>query len=171
MAKMREQIANGTWPSRAEVLARRQREADAKPESPGKKFVDAWGEQGGVWYAQGKSFDECKRLHSEFLQSQAASLEVDRGRLKDQVARLRNQLAAGEFMNGTGSDGLSRFAAGINPSGGTSSTTNPAATGHTAKAGEPEVPANLRNALGGKNGLSRFAAGLKFAEPLTAVIE
>jgi len=49
-----------------------------------KRFVDAFGEKGGVWYAEGLSFDEARERESAELKARVAELEgrlaaVDRG--------------------------------------------------------------------------------------------
>lgn len=51
---------------------------DAEPGeqlSTGQKFLDAFGDQGGVWYAQGKSFDECQVLYTKQLREENESLK------------------------------------------------------------------------------------------------
>ena len=55
-----------------------QREADGKP------FLEAFGEQGAVWFAGGKSFEEAQGLYMELLETRVKELEqrlsaVDRG--------------------------------------------------------------------------------------------
>lgn len=58
-------------------------EAEAKPEAneelsrarDGQKFLDAFGERGGVWFAQGKSFDEAMALHVKAQSDRIEELE------------------------------------------------------------------------------------------------
>lgn len=50
----------------------------------GQKFMKAFGPQGAVWYAEGKSFAQARKLHTEALQKENAELKaklagVDRG--------------------------------------------------------------------------------------------
>lgn len=63
--------------------AQEQSDASGDP-NPGQRFLDAFGEQGGVWFAQGKSFDEARSLYIEQLEAKVTLLEtklqaVDRG--------------------------------------------------------------------------------------------
>lgn len=57
-------------------------EQAAKPD--GQKFLDAFGPQGGVWFAEGKTFDEAQKLFANGLKAQNEKLEerlasIDRG--------------------------------------------------------------------------------------------
>jgi hypothetical protein len=53
----------------------------------GTAFLAAFGDQGGVWFAQGKSFAQCQTLFHQQLQA-------DRERLTKENEQLRTQLAA-----------------------------------------------------------------------------
>ena len=53
----------------------------------GPAFLAAFGDQGGVWFAQGKKFTECQVLFQQQLQA-------DRERLSKENEQLRTQLAA-----------------------------------------------------------------------------
>ena len=53
----------------------------------GPAFLSAFGDQGGVWFAQGKTFAECQTLFQQQLQT-------DRERLTKENEQLRTQLAA-----------------------------------------------------------------------------
>jgi len=57
---------------------------DGAGPAPGQRFLDAFGDQGGVWFAQGRSFEEAQalcvadmRAENEKLKARLAS--VDRG--------------------------------------------------------------------------------------------
>lgn len=52
--------------------------AEAAPAelSDGQKFLDAFGDQGGVWFAQGKTFAEATELHIAALTERNAELEA-----------------------------------------------------------------------------------------------
>lgn len=53
-------------------------EAEAAPAlsaKTGQDFLDAFGDQGGVWFAQGKSFDMCLALQNKALQEEVANLK------------------------------------------------------------------------------------------------
>ena len=60
-------------------------EPETKPE--GQRFLDAFGERGGVWFAQGKSFAEATELHA---QSQAETIS----KLTAEVEELQKKLDA-----------------------------------------------------------------------------
>lgn len=73
-------------PAEPEVVAEAeepQKIAASEP-SNGQKFLDAFGDKGGVWFAQGKSFDEATELHIEELTKENEDLKnrlsaTDRG--------------------------------------------------------------------------------------------
>ena len=44
--------------------------------STGQRFLDAFGDQGGVWFAQGKTFEDATQLHIEALTARNAELEA-----------------------------------------------------------------------------------------------
>ena len=48
-------------------------EAPAPAENPGKRFLEAFGQQGAVWFVEGKSFDEATQLHVADLRGQLAA--------------------------------------------------------------------------------------------------
>ena len=58
--------------------------------SEGERFLEAFGDQGGVWFAQGLSFDEARDKHNENLQA-----ELDR--LREENSQLRSQVEAASF--------------------------------------------------------------------------
>lgn len=53
----------------------------------GKRFLDAFGAQGGVWFAEGKSFDEAQQLYLKALETQNAALSKENGQLKGRLDR------------------------------------------------------------------------------------
>ena len=44
------------------------------PASSGKQFLEAFGDKGGVWFAEGKTFDEARTLFTKSLQDQIGEL-------------------------------------------------------------------------------------------------
>jgi len=93
----------------------------------GKKFLDAFGDKGGVWFAEGRSFEQAQVL---FSQHQAA--EVDRLKKENAELAAKVKLAAGEtqpvefspaptvaqqqvqkLAQKVGSENLARFAAAL----------------------------------------------------------
>lgn len=60
---------------------------EATQPSPGQKFLDAFGDKGGVWFAQGKSLDEAQALYVADLKTQLAAKDAE-------IADLKNRLAA-----------------------------------------------------------------------------
>lgn len=48
--------------------------ADAPPEKTGQDFLDAFGDKGGVWFAQGKSFEEAQFLYTQELEKRVEEL-------------------------------------------------------------------------------------------------
>jgi len=71
------------------------------PVAPGQKFIDAFGEQkGGLWFAQGKAFDECQSLYNADVRKQLAdltaanqTLATENTALKSRVAQLHGEAA------------------------------------------------------------------------------
>ncbi len=55
------------------------------PVPPGQRFLDAFGEKGGVWFAQGKSFEEAQDLYVKDLKSRNETLAT---RVREMEARL-----------------------------------------------------------------------------------
>ena len=101
----------------------------------GPAFLAAFGDQGGVWFAQGKSFTECQTLF-------ANGVKAERDRLAQENQQLRTQLAASrgerEPVSFNGADEIAN------------TTSN-----------EPTV--KQRQALG--SSLAKFAANIKFQKP------
>jgi len=73
--------------------------AESKPskpevqEAPGQKFLDAFGDQGGIWFAQGKGFEEAGELYLAKLKSQIAELEQKLKARDAEIASLTARLA------------------------------------------------------------------------------
>lgn len=175
--KFREAYAARIWPTGAQALASREQLAKpavskpaeaappaATPTPPGKKFVDAFGEQGAVWYIEGKTFDEAFALSTESLLAKIGQQEAE-------LSRLQNQIDAKQYRNALGDTGTARFAAGIRLPGQQPTSARSQSVSHAAKAGEQgsAIPAGLRNAFGPATGLARFAAGIEV--PGSAVVE
>ena len=80
----------------AEVDADAEVEADPEPEvvpdpeqsemSDGQRFLDAFGDQGGVWFAEGKTFAECRDLYTRTLEHDVQTLRAENDRLKTDLA-------------------------------------------------------------------------------------
>lgn len=73
--------------------------AAATPASPqnaadGKKFLDAFGDQGGVWYAKGMSFADAQNAYT-------AGLKAENSALKSENADLKTRLAVATKAMGT----------------------------------------------------------------------
>jgi hypothetical protein len=49
---------------------------EAEAASLGQRFLDAFGDQGGVWFAQGKSFEESQALFTKSLKERVTQLEA-----------------------------------------------------------------------------------------------
>ena len=60
---------------------------DSKTDKTGKDFLDAFGAQGGVWFAEGKDFSECMKLH-------IAGIKADNAALTEKSAKLAADLDA-----------------------------------------------------------------------------
>ena len=56
---------------------------------PGQAYLDAFGPQGGVWFAQGKSLAECHTLFAKSLAEQVTKLEAKNKELETAVSQLR----------------------------------------------------------------------------------
>lgn len=66
--------------------------ADTRPKT-GKDFLERFGDQGGIWFAQEKTWGECERLHLEQLNAQIASLKAENEKLKAQATNRRGASA------------------------------------------------------------------------------
>jgi len=83
-------------------------------ESEGQRFLDAFGDKGGVWFAQGKSFQEAQTLHTKALAAENAEL---RQRI-DAVGESRGEaepVGAGQDQAGRLTPGLGALASAIKP--------------------------------------------------------
>lgn len=102
-------------------------EASEPAVSEGKRFLQAFGAQGGVWFAEGKSFDEARDLHVKALAEDNAALRSQVDDLRKQLTAGRgevspvtfsaeqteDQKAAAELTSKVGSPGLATFAASL----------------------------------------------------------
>lgn len=107
----------------AEVVAPAVVLAEIKP-AEGPRFLAAFGPQGGVWYAEGKSFDESQALYLAKLSADNAALaaklaeaeaqlKAARGEQKPLSASDAETLSAGSAGGKGEPDAVARFAAGI----------------------------------------------------------
>jgi hypothetical protein len=91
-------------------------EPEAKPPEPpaepapqsdlaaqGKKFLDAFGEKGGVWFAQGKTFEEAQKLHNEQLAAENKSLKEQLAKAQT-PAKPRGEADPVSFSGGGGQE-------------------------------------------------------------------
>ena len=60
----------------------------------GKKFLEAFGEKGAVWFVEGKTFEECQALHQQEIIDENSALKSEVESLKQQLTAALN--AAGE---------------------------------------------------------------------------
>jgi hypothetical protein len=69
--------------------------ADAAQQSnaPGRKYLNAFGQQGAVWFVEGKQFDDCVALFAKQQADTIAKLQADN---EDLQKRLAGAKAAGE---------------------------------------------------------------------------
>lgn len=51
----------------------------AQLSAPGQKYLDSFGDQGGVWFAQGKSYEECQSLFVDKLRDENEQLRAKLG--------------------------------------------------------------------------------------------
>jgi hypothetical protein len=84
--------------------------APAKPAAPGQKFLDAFGDEGGVWFAQGKTFAEAQAICVAELKAESAKLAAETDELQRKLASPGTQEALRKHL---GSAGLAKFAAGL----------------------------------------------------------
>ena len=70
----------------------------AEQTSEGQRFLDAFGEKGGVWFAQGKTFEEAQQLHVADLEARAKALADENGQLKKSLAAARGEAEPVEFV-------------------------------------------------------------------------
>lgn len=100
---------------------------EATAMSDGMKFLNAFGDQGGVWFAQGKTFEEAQALHFAEVVTQRDRLAKENEELKVKLTASRGEKSPLSFspdaldqakppLKNTGnlSSGLAKFAANIN---------------------------------------------------------
>ena len=122
-------------PAEVKPVVEEPKPVEHKPEEPkpaeepklGQKFLDAFGEKGGVWYAEGKSFDEATALYVKELKSENDQLKANMGELQKQLTASRGEQSpvsfqaeqppekksVNELANKSLGDNLAKFAAGI----------------------------------------------------------
>jgi hypothetical protein len=97
--------------------------------SDGKKFLTAFGAKGGVWFAEGKTFEESQTLFTQELQTEVKQLQEKNTELQTKLTARRGEKSPVSFQveapsKGDGTqpsakqqaalgDGLSKFAAGL----------------------------------------------------------
>lgn len=69
-------------------------ETPANPQNEGQKFLNAFGDKGGKWFAEGKTFDEARDLN-------AADMKAENKALTEQVAALNVKLGASQAAAGS----------------------------------------------------------------------
>ncbi len=57
----------------------------------GKRFMTAFGQQGAVWFAEGRSFEEAQTLFSAHAVETIKNLQADNAKLKTQLTALRGE--------------------------------------------------------------------------------
>jgi hypothetical protein len=72
-----------------------QQQTASEEVSPGKRYVEAFGEKGAVWFVEGKSFEEAAALHSKCQAEEIAKLKGENDDLQKKLAGAK-QAAAGE---------------------------------------------------------------------------
>lgn len=76
--------------------------------SAGQRFLDAFGDQGGVWFAQGKSFEECQVLYTQQLRAENEALKKKLSTRRDD-----SEESAVKFENGEKNQKKQGFASKI----------------------------------------------------------
>jgi len=98
-----------------------------RAQSTGKHFLTAFGVQGGVWFAEGKSFAEAQALYLSAIKSEVDALKQANDELRKQLSAQRGETSPVSFQAEptseeravqdltfkVGSPSLARFAAGI----------------------------------------------------------
>jgi hypothetical protein len=59
-----------------------------------RRFLAAFGSDGGVWYAAGKTFSECRDLHARSLVDKIAAMTAERDAAKSRVRGLESRIAS-----------------------------------------------------------------------------
>lgn len=85
---------------------------NTKPKQPptepaGQKFLEAFGEKGGVWFAEGKTFEQAQKLYVADLK---ATNEAQQKQIKELTAQVNGEAARYSAALG---DNLGKVAAGI----------------------------------------------------------
>jgi hypothetical protein len=107
------------------VIPARDTRMSAEAPVDGKKFLEDFGPQGGVWYAEGKTYKEARKLHIAGLKSQVDALSKENADLKTKLSRgevepvtfstgkSADEKQHADLKQKTGSDGIAKFAASI----------------------------------------------------------
>jgi len=53
------------------------------------RFLTAFGAEGGVWFAEGKSFEDCQALQLSALRAQVETLTAERDELASRIAAVQ----------------------------------------------------------------------------------
>ena len=61
------------------------------------EFVEAFGPQGGVWWSEGKTYDQARRLHADALRDRLAAVEGTTARLEAELRRMLARLAGAPY--------------------------------------------------------------------------
>ena len=88
-------------PAKAQTAAPAAKPGEAAPAavepaktSDGKRFLEAFGQQGAVWFAEGKSFEEAQGLFTAFLKSELAAQVKKASELQDRIDAAKAQSGA-----------------------------------------------------------------------------
>ena len=96
-------------------------------QTSGQQFLESFGDQGGIWFAQGKSFEQAQQLYLSAVQAEVEALKKSNSELQAQLTANRGEAAPVTFQAEqtpeqkaiedltfkVGSTGLAKFAAGI----------------------------------------------------------
>ncbi len=98
-------------------------ETQLSSKGEGHRFLTAFGDKGGVWFAQGKSFEEARDLHATELAATNTKLATENASLRKQLGDSRGEEKPVSFSSGDKgkpnknhqnlTPGLSRFAADL----------------------------------------------------------
>ena len=78
------------------------------PEAPGKKFLDAFGPEGGVWFAEGKSYEQAQNLYTVGLKTANTALTEENADLKKKLAAANAAAGSTQTSAFDGKDGDSK---------------------------------------------------------------
>jgi len=88
-------------PAKAQAATPAAKPAEAAPAAveatkptDGKRFLEAFGQQGAVWFAEGKSFEEAQALFTAFLKKELAAQTEQNGKLQARIDGAKAQSGA-----------------------------------------------------------------------------